>query len=717
MKILLSIILFPLLIFAQNNINNQQLDEWNNFNKKYGDSWKIKWNHNSGAPASIFGSKSRAYGDMSYNSAKEFLKDLKGVFGNNDNFGNLIQNNQKEFNSVGTISFKQQYDGIPIYNSDISLTFNKDNQIIFLCANYFNNLIIGNHAGISKERAIEIASITTGISLIEMQIAEIMIYPTEDEALLVWNVFIRSSISETYQIIIDAETEKILDIQDLLPKTTTGTVNYYPIDPINSSLLTNQNAYRLDDTGYLRGEYVNVLTDLTSRAYHKYEVFTYQPSNVHFNEANVYWHVDNIAHNYYNSNLEHTMDPIDAIIMNVGGGAYDPYDDHIYCGALTDTLDSPNENPGRVRIFSRKDDGIYHEYTHAVVMRIGLNYNTSEVMARNEGYADYFACSFTNDPVYGEWYAYDEPHMRIVNNSSSTFNYKNWGYISYNNNYNGPAHLNGMIWSGACWDLRTALGQTVADKIIFEGVINVNGSFDFETAMDGIISADYDFYSGAHVNTIESIFNNRSILNPSAPMGLSVSGSYGQHPTISWTRSKEPDVSGYEVYRSFNGGAYGLVYTINKSYVTNYTDPNSTVGSSSDPLVCYKVKAKDKYGNKSALSSSVCVHDGGINKEITNNDIEEIKEYSLSEGFPNPFNPSTNIRITVPEKSIIKLEVFNALGKKMTTLENGTVETGKYEYKFNANNLPRGIYYVHLTCNGLINVNSFSKTNKVILLK
>lgn len=715
MKILLSIIIFPLLIFAQNNINNNQLDEWNNFNKKYGDRWKIKWNHSSGAPASIFGSKSRTYGNISYNSAKEFLNELKGVFGNTDNFGNLIQNKQKEFNSTGTISFKQQYDGIPIYNSDISITFNKDNQIVFLCANYFNNLTIGNNESISSEQAIEIALTITGVTETEIQTAEKMIYPTEDNALFVWKVFLRGYDSETYQIIIDAESEKIMDIQDLIPAASTAKINYYPIDPINSSILTNQNAYRLDDTGYLRGDYVNVLTDLSSRAYQKYEDFTFQPNDVHFNEANVYWHVDNIAHNYFYSNLEHTMDPINAIIRNGSGGSYDPYNDHLNLGGVADTSD-PDAYP-HYRCLSRKDDQIYHEYTHAVVMRIGLNYNTDEVSARNEGYADYFACSFTNDPEYGEWFAYDAPHMRIVNNSSSTFNYKNWGNISYNDNYNGSNHLNGMIWSGACWDLRTALGQTVADKIIFQGVFNSNGSYDFETAMNGIIAADYEEYSGSHVNTIESIFNNRSILNPSAPTGLSVSGSYGQHPTISWTRSKEPDVWGYEVYRSFDGGAYGLVYTINKSYVTNYTDPNSTIGSSGDPLVCYKVKAKDKYGNKSVLSNSVCVHDGGINKEITNNAIEEIKEYSLSEGFPNPFNPSTNIRITVPEKSIIKLEVFNALGKKMTTLENGTVETGKYEYKFNANNLPSGIYYVHLTCNGLINDNSFSKTNKVILLK
>ena len=550
---------------------------------------------------------------------------------------------------------------------------------------------------------------------IEHYDAKVMVYSEEDGALLIWKVFVRSNSGEMYQVIIDAETGKVLELNDLIPKTVTGQVNYYPIDPINSTLLLNQSAYRLDGTGYLRGTYANVLSYITTRAYHKYHIFTYPTSDDHFNEGNVYWHIDNIGQNYYYSNLQYQMSQIDAGITQGFMASYDPYLDKVFYGGFADTTEPNLAN--HYRCPSLKNDVIYHEYSHAVVMRIGLNYNTAEVMARNEGYADYFACSFTNDPEYGEWYAFDAPHMRIVSNSSSTFSYKNWNNILYYIDYNGQQHRNGMIWSGACWDLRTALGQTIADKIIFRGVQEANGSYDFESAMNGIISADYYLYSGTHVSTIETIFNNRSILNPSAPIGLTISGSQGQNPTVSWTRSNEPDVIGYEVYRSFNGGTYILAQTINKSYVTSFVDPNSTIGSQGDPIVCYKVKAKDKYGNLSVLTDAACAYDGGINKEKSGEDSGFIKEYKLFEGFPNPFNPSSNIKISIPEMSIVTLEVFDPLGKRIATLENSFVESGNHEYLFNGNIFSSGVYYIHLTCYGILSEKSYSKTNKIVLLK
>jgi hypothetical protein len=445
-------------------------------------------------------------------------------------------------------------------------------------------------------------------------------------------------------------------------------------------------------------------------------MFTYNVNDDHFKEGNIYWHIDNIAYNYYYLGLQHDMNIINAIVRNGTGGNYDFYNDQINCGASTDTLDNYEENRSRSRVFCLKNDQIYHEYSHAVVMRIGLNYNTAEVQARNEGYADYFSCSFTNDPIYGEWMAYDAPHLRIVSNNSATFSYKNWNSISYYNDYNSSKYTNGMIWSGACWDLRTTLGQSVADKIIFRGLIQVHGSYDYETAMDGIISADYDLFSGSHVNTIETIFNNRSILNPSAPTGLSITGSYGQHPTVNWTQSREPDVNGYEVYRSFQGGAYVLVKTINKVYVTGYTDPNSTIGSPGDPTVCYKVKATDKYDNKSALSSSICIYDGGINKRNLNSN-ELVRNYNLSDGFPNPFNPSSTIRISIPEESKVLLEIYNCLGTKIITLENNVIDVGQYEYIFDANNLSSGIYFSRLIAQSLNDNRFYCKTNKLILIK
>ncbi|MBZ0198735.1 MAG: hypothetical protein K8H86_02630, partial [Ignavibacteriaceae bacterium] len=341
-------------------------------------------------------------------------------------------------------------------------------------------------------------------------------------------------------------------------------------------------------------------------------------------------------------------------------------------------------------------------------------YTTAEVQARNEGYADYFTCSFTNDYLFGEWYAFSVPYMRIANNSSSVFNYKNWNNINFNNDYNLPSHRNGMIWSGACWDLRNALGQTIADKIIFGGLINISGTYDFESAMYGIISADIVEYSGTHIATINTIFNNRCILNPSAPIGLSISGSVGQHPVVSWTRNNELDVSGYEVYRSLNGYTYQLVQSINKPFITTYTDLASTIGVPGDPTVCYKIKAVDKYGNRSNLSSAACTYDGGLGKQ---NEPKTELSFKLDEAYPNPFNPSAKLSFQIPENASIKLEIYNSIGQKVADLTDGIYEPGSYNFNFNGSKIAGGIYYARFTAISSSNGKVFVKTNKLVLIK
>jgi hypothetical protein len=86
-------------------------------------------------------------------------------------------------------------------------------------------------------------------------------------------------------------------------------------------------------------------------------------------------------------------------------------------------------------------------------------------------------------------------------------------------------------------------------------------------------------------------------------------------------------------------------------------------------------------------------------------------EYSLNQNYPNPFNPSTTIQFSIPEQSFVKLEIFNTLGEKITTLVSEELSTGNYKYEWNAEGLISGIYFYK------INSNNFSQTKKLVLLK
>ena len=86
-------------------------------------------------------------------------------------------------------------------------------------------------------------------------------------------------------------------------------------------------------------------------------------------------------------------------------------------------------------------------------------------------------------------------------------------------------------------------------------------------------------------------------------------------------------------------------------------------------------------------------------------------KFELSQNFPNPFNPTTNIKISIPDNGNYKLTVFNILGQEVTTLLKGQLNVGNHEVTFNAGDLNSGIYFYTLTGN---NVNI---SRKMILIK
>jgi hypothetical protein len=85
--------------------------------------------------------------------------------------------------------------------------------------------------------------------------------------------------------------------------------------------------------------------------------------------------------------------------------------------------------------------------------------------------------------------------------------------------------------------------------------------------------------------------------------------------------------------------------------------------------------------------------------------------YSLSQNFPNPFNPSTRIHYSIPRVGFVRLIVFDILGKEITTLVNESQRAGVYETTFNASQYPSGVYFYRLTTDG------FRDTKKMILIK
>ncbi len=106
---------------------------------------------------------------------------------------------------------------------------------------------------------------------------------------------------------------------------------------------------------------------------------------------------------------------------------------------------------------------------------------------------------------------------------------------------------------------------------------------------------------------------------------------------------------------------------------------------------------------------TIAKSDNSINNN--NLDIEKPENYQLSQNFPNPFNPTTTIKFSIPQDGMVSLKVYNILGAEVVSLIDEEKSAGTYNVLFDASNLASGIYlYKLITPN-------FIQTKKMLLVK
>ncbi len=86
-------------------------------------------------------------------------------------------------------------------------------------------------------------------------------------------------------------------------------------------------------------------------------------------------------------------------------------------------------------------------------------------------------------------------------------------------------------------------------------------------------------------------------------------------------------------------------------------------------------------------------------------------EWSLSNVYPNPFNPVTRVRFTVANAGKVSLKVYDLLGREVVELANRHYTTGQHSLQWDGSGLASGVYFVRLEADG------FTSTRKAVLLK
>src|SRR4030095_6496918 len=87
------------------------------------------------------------------------------------------------------------------------------------------------------------------------------------------------------------------------------------------------------------------------------------------------------------------------------------------------------------------------------------------------------------------------------------------------------------------------------------------------------------------------------------------------------------------------------------------------------------------------------------------------KQFRLEQNYPNPFNPATHIQFQVAKEGLVRLVIYDALGKQVAEVVNHEFHPGTYSVDWNAGAYSSGVYYYTLLAD------NYRETRKMILIK
>ncbi len=150
---------------------------------------------------------------------------------------------------------------------------------------------------------------------------------------------------------------------------------------------------------------------------------------------------------------------------------------------------------------------VVHEYSHGVTQRMVGGPNATNCLfgtqsgAMAEGWSDYFAISFFNNPITGAYSTQDLVRgIRRQSYEGYRFTYEDIG----NNGY--EFHNDGEIWAATLWDLRRTLAQGLADRLVVQALKLTTCVASMLDARDAILSADLALTRGANRPAIWTVF-------------------------------------------------------------------------------------------------------------------------------------------------------------------------------------------------------------------
>jgi len=204
---------------------------------------------------------------------------------------------------------------------------------------------------------------------------------------------------------------------------------------------------------------------------------------------------------------------------------------------------------------------------------------------------------------------------------------------------------------------------------------------------------------------------------PPYPPALDVTVSEDEHPLLLINYIERTNIDHFDIYKKSNSQGYQYLNSTQNLFYEDVTETVYNGGGQGHHWIWYYVTAVSVTSYESNASERVSIDVNGYaneqkrSAEKEKNKETEVFEYSLSDNYPNPFNPSTQINYSVKLAGVVTLKVYDMLGTEVATLVNERKDPGNYSITFNAFTLPSGIYVYKLTAD------NFAATKKLVLLK
>ena len=481
-----------------------------------------------GTPKEIWGFRTKPHRGRPELIAHDFLKANKNILA----LEGIRLRRTRTIESLGAhhIIHQQRLKGIPIHRAYVTVHLGRDGHIYLVKNRAVPRDLLEPAANfkVKKASALKKAmrSATKRPRLARICACERMWFLLKSKLRPAFRVRIRSLKPRgDWIIFVDGETGRILRKYDNLAEAT-GMARVFDPNPVIALGSADQllmdghlhpppkDAYStvtlrdLNSSGRLDGR--RVTTQPPKRRVHQPDrKFCFKSNHRAFEEVMAYFHIDR-AISYLESLGFHGSRaifrapiPVDANGTEDDNSWFSPHDSSLTfgLGGIDDAEDA---------------EIILHELGHAIQDAICPGFGQSaEAAAMGEGFGDYFSASFFADKKtqyyrtsVGTWDGIKDtehkpPCVRRVDEKLT--------YESFDHGENADEHDNGQIWSATLWDIRTAVGHEIADRIILESHFQLDGFTTFARGARAIIDADRNLNRGRHLARLRRIFHRRGI--------------------------------------------------------------------------------------------------------------------------------------------------------------------------------------------------------------